>query len=166
MLTSFLFFSLFEICPEAKPLFGFPIDMDPRSREIMNGKRFMRHSAFLIHMIDKTVNMLGIDNKELVKNMSKLGEKHVTFGVKPEHFPKMTEAICFMLKHKVEGFSYSDQVAWEKVLGALIADMVKGQRRLVKGLAAKNKSTVIKTWRMLMQIPNYEERAGVILFRQ
>lgn len=141
--------------------------MDPRSKEIMNGKRFKRHSAFLIHMIDMTVNMLGIDNEELVKNMSKLGEKHVTFGVRPEHFPKMTEAICFMLKHKIgDDFAYADQVAWEKVLGALIGDMIKGQRRLVKGLAAKNKSTVIRTWRMLMQIPNYEERAGVILFRQ
>jgi len=148
-------------------LFGFPIDIDPKSREILKGKRFLRHAAFLIHMIDMTVNMLGVDNEELVKQMSKLGEKHVTFGVKAEYFPKMTESICYMLKKKIgDTFTYQDQVAWEKVLGALIGDMVKGQRRLVKGLAAKNKSAVIKTWRHLMQMPNYEERAGVILFKQ
>lgn len=118
-------------------------------------------------MIDMTVNMLGVDNEELAKAMSKLGEKHVTFGVKPEHFPKMTESICHMLKDQIgDDFTYQDEVAWQKVLGALISDMIKGQRKLVKGLAAKNKSTVIKSWRMLMQMPNYEERAGVLLFKQ
>lgn len=159
--------SLFEICPDAKPLFGFPLDIDPRSPEILKGKRFLRHAAFLIQMIDKTVDMLGVDNQELQVEMSKLGEKHVTFGVAPQYFGHMTESIVHMLKDQIgNDFSYADKVAWEKVLGALISDMVKGQRRLVKGLAAKNKSTVIKSWRHLMQIPNYEERAGVLLFKQ
>lgn len=159
--------SLFENCPEAKPLFGFPIDMDPRAKEILRGKRFLKHAAFLIQMIDKTVNLLGVDNETLTKEMVKLGEKHVTFGVKPEYFGHMTASIVHMLTDLIgDKFSYADKVAWEKVLSALIADMVKGQRRLVKGLAAKNKSTVIKSWRNLMQMPNYEERAGVLLFRQ
>lgn len=161
-----LFSHLFEVCPDAKPLFGFPLDMDPRAREILRGKRFLRHAAFLIQMIDKTVSLLGVDNETLAKEMTKLGEKHVTFGVSPQYFNHMTDSIVHMLTDQIgSDFSYADKVAWEKVLGALIGDMVKGQRRLVKGLAAKNKSTVIKSWRNLMQMPNYEERAGVLLFK-
>ena len=45
----------------------------------------MRHAAFLIHMIDMTVNMLGVDNEELVKNMSKLGEKRKSTRQRQPH---------------------------------------------------------------------------------
>lgn len=138
-----------------------------KSSDVLKGKRFLRHAAFLIQMIDKTVNLLGVDNKQLVVTLRELGERHVTFGVQPDYFPLMTDSIIAMLKDQLGNeFQHSDSVAWNKVLGTLIADMVKGQRRLDKGLAAANKSTVVKTWRQLTQMHNYEERAGVLLFKQ
>jgi len=165
--VSFVSPSLFEVCPESKILFGFPKDIETDSEHLLESKRFLKHATFLIQMIDKTVNMLGVDNEQLSKTLTELGEKHVAYGVKPDYFPNMTESIVFMLEKQLgkEKFQYSDRVAWNNVLGALIADMVKGQRRLDKGLAAANKSAVIKTWRILAAKNNYEEHAGVILFK-
>jgi hemoglobin-like flavoprotein len=118
-------------------------------------------------MIDKTVNMLGVDNEELSKTLLGLGKMHVTYGVKPEYFPMMTEAVVLMLKDLLgDSWKYSDGGAWNSVLGSLIAGMVKGQRKLDKGLAGANKSAVITNWRQLMTIQNYQERAGVVIFRQ
>jgi hypothetical protein len=159
--------SLFELCPEAKILFGFPVDLDTTRAEVLRGKRFLQHAAFLIGMIDKTVNMLGVDNKELTKTLTKLGKMHVTYGVKPEYFPMMTKSIVFMLKQVLgASWKYSDEGSWNSVLGSLTAGMVKGQRKLDKGLAAANKSAVITNWRSLMQVKDYEERAGVIIFKR
>lgn len=127
----------------------------------------MQHAAFLITMIDKTVNILGEDDVELTATLTDLGKLHVTFGVKPDYFPMMTESIVFMLKQQLgNDFKQSDDSAWRRVLSALIAAMIKGQRRLDKGLAAANKSKVITSWRLLMQQKNYEEQAGVTLFTQ
>lgn len=167
ILPSLFCFSLFELVPEAKILFGFPVDLDTTKLEVLRGKRFLQHAAFLISMIDKTVNMLGVDNKQLTKTLTKLGKMHVTYGVKPDYFPMMTKSIVFMLKQLLgESWQYSDEASWNSVLGSLIAGMVKGQRKLDKGLAAANKSTVITNWRSLMQVKNYEERSGVIIFKR
>ena len=118
-------------------------------------------------MIDKTVSMLGVDNETLSENMKDLGQLHVTYGVLPEYLPKMTESIIFMLKKKLgDDFTSADAKAWRGLLGALIGDMVKGQRRLQKGLAAVNKADVLKSWQLIAEMRNYEEHCGVILFKQ
>jgi hemoglobin-like flavoprotein len=143
------------------------MDIDPKCDDLKNSRRFMQHAAFLISMIDKTVNMLGVDNAELTETLTGLGKMHVTYGVQASYFPMMTESIVFMLKNQLGNeFQHSDNSAWRHVLSSLIAAMIKGQRSLDKGLAASNKHKVIATWRSLMQQKNYEEQAGVILFTQ
>lgn len=54
-----LFQRLFEKCPQAKVLFGFPIDIDPSSQDVITSKRFLMHAAYLIQMLDTALNMLG-----------------------------------------------------------------------------------------------------------
>lgn len=162
-----LFQYLFENCPEAKPLFGFPADLDPKSSYLQTSSRFLKHASFLINMVDKIINMIGVDNEGLSEELCTLGKMHSTYGVKAEYFPHMTAALIRMLHDKLgSGFTTDDEKAWNKVFDAIITDMVKGQRRLEKGLAAANKSTVIKSWRQLANTPNYEEQAGIILFKQ
>ena len=159
--------SLFTSCPEAKPLFGFPVDFDLQQSDLLGSKRFAVHSSFLIDMINQTVLLLGTDNEKITKTMMDLGKTHVTYGVKPEYFPYMTASIIHVLKDRLgSDFTREDEKAWKATLGALITDMVKGQRKLEKGLAAVNKVDVIKSWRILAQTQNFEERAGVILFKQ
>jgi hemoglobin-like flavoprotein len=126
------------------------------------------HAKFLVQMIHKTVDLLGVDDDMLTENMVELGKKHVAYGVKPEYFPFMTEALLIMLKQMLQHrFTDTDKQAWENVLAVLIADMVKGQRKIDKGLvAACNKKIVINSWIKLTRVDNYEERAGSILFQK
>jgi hemoglobin-like flavoprotein len=126
------------------------------------------HATFLIQMIHKTVDLLGVDNEQLTGNMVELGKKHVAYGVKPEYFPFMTESLVIMLKQMLKDkFTDADKQAWENVLEVLIADMVKGQRTIDKGLvAAGNKKIVINTWKRLTFMKSYKEEGGIILFQK
>lgn len=88
-----LFMNLFEKCPDAKPLFGFSMKTDPRSKALLKSQRFAKHSKFLIQMIDKVVLMLASESETsddesgraviLTDILVKLGKKHVAYGVKP-----------------------------------------------------------------------------------
>lgn len=53
--------SLFKKSPQTKVLFGFPIDVDTDSYELLNSKRFGMHAAYLVEMLDTALNMLGPD---------------------------------------------------------------------------------------------------------
>jgi hemoglobin-like flavoprotein len=155
------------MCPEAKLLFGFPANVDPRSEKLLQNQSFKRHSTFLLTMIHKTVNILGDDNDQLTKVLTDLGKKHVTYGVKADYFPFMTKSLVVTMKEILkDDFTPADQQAWEDVLAVLIADMVKGQRMLEKGLASANKSIVTKTWNQLSSNKDYKEMAGIVLFEK
>eukprot|EP00529_Nitzschia_sp_RCC80_P022249 CAMPEP_0113507866 /NCGR_PEP_ID=MMETSP0014_2-20120614/36697_1 /TAXON_ID=2857 /ORGANISM="Nitzschia sp." /LENGTH=480 /DNA_ID=CAMNT_0000403511 /DNA_START=389 /DNA_END=1827 /DNA_ORIENTATION=- /assembly_acc=CAM_ASM_000159 len=162
-----LFQHLFELCPEAKILFGFPEDIDPHSDKLLENKRFLAHASFLLSMIGKTVKMIGQDDDKLAKDLLELGRKHVTYGVKAEYFPFMTKAIMQMMKELLGGeFSESEQEAWEDILATLIADMVKGQRTLDIGLAAANKNVTTRNWDQIAEIDDYDEVCGLVIFEK
>ena len=55
---SCLLFSLFEHCPPAKGVFGFPVDADPKSDAIRNSPAFKQHSTYLIKMLNTALEML------------------------------------------------------------------------------------------------------------
>lgn len=161
-----LFQNLFEMCPQVKVLFGFPIDVDPRSNELLKSKRFALHASFLMEMMEKTVQMLGDDNETLTKNLTELGQKHVSFGVTPQYFPYMTDALLVMLKELLgDQFTPDDKEAFETVMAVLIADMVQGQRTVDKGLAAAKKFVVVESWKKLTKVPSYQEKGGILLFQ-
>jgi hemoglobin-like flavoprotein len=155
------------MCPAAKLLFGFPESIDPRSDALLRNKRFLTHATFLLSMIHKTVSMLGVDNEELTKTLTELGKKHVTYGVRADYFPFMTKSVVIMMKEMLKDeFTDNDRKVWEDTLSVLIADMVKGQRLLEKGLAAANKNIVSKKWSQLAAIDNYDEAGGIVIFEK
>jgi hemoglobin-like flavoprotein len=155
------------MCPEAKLLFGFPKHIEPRSDSLLHNKRFLTHATFLLTMIHKTVNLLGVDNDELTKTLTELGKKHVTYGVKADYFPFMTKSVVIMMKEMLgDEFTDNDRKVWEDILSLLIADMVKGQRTLEKGLAAANKNIVSKKWGQLSEIADYDEVGGLVIFEK
>lgn len=78
--------------PEAKVLFGFPINMDTNSPEMLASKRFNMQGSYLIQMLDTALSMLGPDIELLTDILQDLGTKHVHYGVKPEMFYIMGEA--------------------------------------------------------------------------
>ena len=51
-----LFQYLFRKCPEAKTLFGFPIELDTDSDIMKRSRRFQMHARYFIEMLDKALN--------------------------------------------------------------------------------------------------------------
>jgi hemoglobin-like flavoprotein len=133
MLTFALSFSflqsLFKVCPESKPLFGFSLDFP--DKEIRVSKRVLVHASFIVEMVEKALEMLGKDDTELAEFLEDLGRKHIEYGVTPDHMPFMADSIILMLQTilgKDGDFSKSDEEAWGVVLSALVANMSKAQR--------------------------------------
>jgi hemoglobin-like flavoprotein len=124
---------LFEKCPPAKVLFGFPIDIDPTTPEVLTSKRFLMHAAYLIQMIDTALNMLGPDIELLTEIMHELGLKHIRYGVKPEMFPIMGDALVHTLETTLKSdFTESVKEAWIEVYSALSQDMIRAQLQAKK----------------------------------
>jgi methyl-accepting chemotaxis protein len=133
LLSFFRWRSLFEKCPQAKVLFGFPIDIDPHCPELLQSKRFIMHAAYLIQMIDTALNMLGPDIELLTEIMTELGLKHVRYGVKPEMFPIMGDALLHTLETTLKSsFTKPVKEAWLEVYSALSQDMIRAQVKTKK----------------------------------
>jgi hypothetical protein len=160
-----LFQNLFEKCPEAKPLFGFPMTMDPKSPALLKSSRFAKHADFLVDMVEKTVGMLGGGlNKELTDMLHELGRKHVAYGVKPEFFCFMTQSLLAML---IKVIGNPSDGAWQDVFDFLIDNMEAGHRRIDKDVSAKkDKIKCIAIWTKLRTVKKYKEQGGVILFQK
>ena len=118
---------LFTECNEAKILFGFPMDIDPNSPELLTSKRFAAHAAYLIQMIDTALNMLGPDIEMLTEIMADLGAKHIRYGVKAHMFPIMGRCLIEVLEECLpEGyFTPTIKEAWVETYGALSADLIE-----------------------------------------
>jgi hypothetical protein len=135
MTFCFLFslYSLFRECPKAKVLFGFPIDLDMTSPDILVSKRFLMHAAYLLEMIDTALNMLGPDIELLTEIMQELGVKHIRYGVKPEMFPHMGVALLETLEESLGSkFSSSMRESWVETYEALSGDMILAQKNASK----------------------------------
>lgn len=128
-----LFKYLFTKAPNTKPLFGFQIDADPESDELFKSKRFNMHAAYMIQMLDTSVNMLGPDIELLTEIMMELGEKHVRYGVKPEMFPAMGEALLFTLQKQLgDQFTTAMEDSWKETYNTLTQDMIRAQAKMIK----------------------------------
>jgi hypothetical protein len=131
---------LFEKCPQAKVLFGFSIDIDPHAPELLTNKRFIMHASYLIRMLDISLNMLGPDIELLTKIMTELGSKHARYGVKPEMFPIMGDALIHTLETILKSdFTEPVKEAWLQTYSALSLDMLPIQVK-AKTLGSKAKT--------------------------
>jgi hemoglobin-like flavoprotein len=123
--------SLFTECPEAKLLFGFPLDVDPNSDEVLKSKRFAAHAKHLIQMIDSALNMLGPDAEMLREIMMELGTKHIQYGVTPNMFPIMGRSLIEMLKQCLaenrSEFNFSQTItdSWIETYNVLTDNMLE-----------------------------------------
>jgi hemoglobin-like flavoprotein len=122
--------------PTCKVLFGFPIDIDPNSAELLQSKRFTMHAAYLVQMLDTALNMLGPDIELLTEIMQELGLKHVRYGVKPEMFPIMGDALLHTLESTLkDDFTEPVREAWVEIYSALSQDMIRAQVKAKKRIS-------------------------------
>lgn len=105
-----LFYSrLFEIAPQVKPLFAHA-DMERQ-----------RHSL----MATLAVVVKNLDKPDVVlPAASNLGARHQTYGVQPEHYPIVGEALLWTLEQGLgKAFTNDVREAWAQAYGLLVEVM-------------------------------------------
>ena len=111
-------------------LFGFPIDMDPKSDDIKSSQRFLAHGAYLIQMLDASLGMLGPDIELLTEIMVELGSKHWRFGVAPEMYLVMEASLMDAMTDVIGPKIMTAEVkeSWRIVFEALVTDMLSAEK--------------------------------------
>lgn len=122
-----LFQSLFHKCPETKTLFGFPIEMDTDSENILKSRRFKMHSKYFIEMLDKALGM--VEAKQMEENMKSLGAMHADYGVKESYFGVMKQALFHTLEKTLgDDWNPSLESAWSELYDRLSHEMIAAMK--------------------------------------
>lgn len=105
-----LFYSrLFEIDPNLKPMF--------RGDMSEQGKKLMQMLTIAVNSLTK------LDS--IVPAVQELGRRHVKYGVRPEHYNTVAEALLWMLQHTLgSAFTADVKQAWTEVYTVLADTMI------------------------------------------
>jgi hemoglobin-like flavoprotein len=111
-------------------------------------------------MLDTALNMLGPDIELLTEIMTKLGAKHVRYGVTSEMFPIMGDALMHTLETILKAdFTEPVKEAWLQTYSALSQDMlraqVKNKTRVSKNQLKATKKGRSQTYNSLSQSSRY-----------
>ena len=102
---------LFETDPSLRNLFK--IDMREQSRKLVETLAIVAESADRI--------------EELRPLLRTMGRKHATYGVLPEHYPKVRSALLWAFGQALQrNFNAETRAAWNAVLEAVSREMIAG----------------------------------------
>mmetsp|Transcript_5730 Transcript_5730/g.11149 ORF Transcript_5730/g.11149 Transcript_5730/m.11149 type:complete len:158 (+) Transcript_5730:56-529(+) len=118
-----LYQRLFNLHPEVRALFGLS-SLEINSDNLKTSKRFRTQAKYMIQMLDTSLNMLGPDIELLTEINHDLGKRHVRYGVKPEMYEFMGEALVYTLE-KLLGDDFKPEVreAWNQIYIELSDDI-------------------------------------------
>lgn len=92
-----LFRKFFELSPEALPVFAFGRDSS-KEKEFYKSPKLIQHAKMYIVALDKAIGLLGPNFELLQEILHDLGDKHRRFGVSPQFFKPMGQAIIETLQ--------------------------------------------------------------------
>jgi hemoglobin-like flavoprotein len=115
-LTKLFYGRLFELAPGVRGLFK--VSLEEQSKK-------------LLEMLATIVNALD-HPEDLRPRLAELGRKHVTYGVKPEHYELVRKALLWALAQALEGeFDPETKDAWDQLLRAVATAMLEEQKTVV-----------------------------------
>lgn len=103
-----------------------------------NNPRFAKKSAyfvkFFVLMIGKVIDMLGPDMDTVEDILIDLGERHVRYGVMPEYYVSLGEALMSTLEANLRPADFDQKVkaAWVETYAALQHVMIVGHNKFLK----------------------------------
>ena len=112
--TTKLFYGrLFELRPDLRPMFK--TGLEEQSQKILDT---------LVVIVE------ALDEFEALRpRLLELGQKHVTYGAKPEHYEVVRSALLWAIGHALEGeFDRETKTAWHQMLSAVAATMIEGSK--------------------------------------
>jgi hemoglobin-like flavoprotein len=114
--ASLFYGRLFEIAPEVQPMFK-SVDMSEQGVKLM---QMIGHAIALLNAPDK-----------LVPALQNLGQRHVRYGVQPEHYDIVGVALLWTLEQGLGAdFTAETREAWTQVY-TIMADTAKAAAVIV-----------------------------------
>jgi hemoglobin-like flavoprotein len=88
---------------------------------------FVRHAVAVVRMLDAAVHMLGPDLDLVTETLEGFGARHVQYGVIPDHYPIVGEALLSTLEAAL-GDAWTDGVklGWSTIFSFVSSTMIKG----------------------------------------
>jgi hemoglobin-like flavoprotein len=109
---------LFELAPDARPLFTRQMDLQVR--------KFADMLAWVIAHLEKP--------DELRREMRELGARHSGYGVKADHYAPVGSALIWMFKHALgDRFTLEMEEAWLEAYAFISLEAERGSRGAVTG---------------------------------
>ena len=113
-------YSLFELQPRAKKVFGY------EDGEEVGKARASVHATAFAGLFDSVFQMLGPDVEFIQDILQQVGRRHKAMGVSPSFFPYMGQALV----HSLETFlgtklTQAQREAWEEVYDSISNEIVK-----------------------------------------
>lgn len=104
---------LFELAPAARALF--PADLQALQ------EKFAQTLVTIVAFAD--------DPTALIIGLRQLGSRHVAYGAQPLHYAMVGEALLWTLERaNPEGLGDDGRVAWRRLYGWIVAEMLAGAR--------------------------------------
>ena len=120
-----LFKHIFRIAPQALPLFSFGrVEGAEINDALFEQEDLKAHATKVVATVATAVGMLTkLD--ELVPILTSLGTKHVGYGVVPEHYAVVGEALIATLSDALgDAFDAETKAAWVAVYGIVQKTMI------------------------------------------
>jgi len=104
-------------------------ELDPSLRMLFK-RNMANQRKQLMHVIGLAVR--GLDNlPALVPVVEQLGRRHSGYGVRPEHYATVAEALLWTLERGLgDAFTPQVRAAWVEVYGVLASTMQQGAQQL------------------------------------
>jgi hypothetical protein len=114
-------------------LFKFTEGYEPDSDDLYTDPDFVKHATRVVRMLDIAVNMLGPDLEPVTMALEELGARHVHYGVVPDHYPIVGEALLATLEVALgEAWTPTVKEGWSGIYTFVSTTMTKGARERVQ----------------------------------
>jgi hypothetical protein len=103
---------------------------DSTSEELYTNPAFLRHARGVVTMLDAAVSMLGPDLEPVTQALEDLGRRHVAYGVIPDHYPIVGQALLFTLETALgnELWTATVREGWTGVYAFVSTTMIRGAK--------------------------------------
>jgi hemoglobin-like flavoprotein len=127
MPLSFFSSSVFKLAPGSHKMFPFGKGFEKVEDKMFKRRMFQQHAGHVVTMLDNAVQSLGPDLVDLEEVLVNLGARHVGYGILPEHYPIVGQALLETLATGL-GEKFDDDLkgAWAGVYGFITTSMLKG----------------------------------------
>jgi len=118
---------MFKLAPGAWTVFPWGKG-NVSEEELFQNKEFLAFAKRFTEMLDMAIDMLGPDLELVEEQLTQIGVMHIGFGVMPEHYPLMGEALVEVLEQKLgkDIFSAKQKMAWQTTFTFMSTKMLQG----------------------------------------